>query len=213
MAATEVIAVAHTDAAHVVATIERAQPQLVVVEQALAGTESGQELMEHLHNARSSRGLDISLLPASGVDRLLSTGPGELHPLEWLTGLAQPLPPRPVRSATRVQARDEERAMVDGNQVALLDLSATGMQVRALVALRPNQHVRVVLSERGSIRSPGVVVWSRLEAGKPLRYRAGIAFTMAIEELEAKKPDEPIEAGKKAKGKKPRTPKQSRKPR
>jgi hypothetical protein len=188
-AASNVIAVAHTNVAHALEMIEQAQPQLVVVEQALAGTERGQELMEHLHNERSLRGLDISLLPASGADALLSTGPGEVDPQQWLTGLARPLPPRPVRSATRMAARAEEHVMVDGNRATLLDLSATGAQVRSLVALRPNQHVRVVLSERGSIRSAGVIVWSKLEQGKPLRYRAGVAFTSPIQEL-APKPEE-----------------------
>ncbi len=181
--ASRVLAIAHTELAQALDIIDQIQPEVVVVEQSLAGTELGQMLMERLHSERSSRGLEISLLPAEGVDRLLSTGPGDLHPQRWLTGLAQPLPPRPVRSATRVLAGGEEHVLVDGQPATLLDLSATGAQVRSSGSLRPNQHVRLVLSARSSLKAPGIVVWSKLEGGPPLHYRAGIAFTSPIPEL------------------------------
>jgi len=181
--ASHVIAVAHTDLARTLDILDQTRPEMVVVEQALAGTERGQVLMERLHTERALRGLDISLLPADGVARLLSAGPRDIHPQRWLAGLARPLPPRPPRGAARVRARDEERMSIDGHTVTLLDLSATGARVRSSGLLRPNQHVRVVLSARGSMKTPGIVVWSTLVSGPPLHYCAGIAFTAPIPEL------------------------------
>ena len=199
--ASHVIAVVYTDVVRVLGIIEQIQPEAVIVEQTLAGTEGGQVLMERLHNERFSRGLEISLLQARGVDRLLSTGPGDIHPHQWLAELAQPLPPRPKRSAARVPAQSDEHVMVDGHAALLLDLSATGVQVRSTVSLRPNQHVRVVLSARSSLKTAGVVVWSMLEGGPPMRYRAGIAFTSPIPAL-AQKGEE---AGKNEKESQPKT--------
>jgi len=181
--ASHTIAVAHTDLARTLEIIDQTCPETVVVEQALASTKSGQLLMERLHSARALRGLDISLLPADGVDQLLTAGPGGIHPQRWLTGLTSPLPPRPTRVATRVRAGHEERVMIDGDTATLLDLSTTGARVRSAGPLRPNQHVRVVLKARGSLKIPGVVVWSTLESGPPLHYHAGIAFVSPLPDL------------------------------
>lgn len=207
--ASDVIAVAHTNLEQALDAIQQTRPEVVVVEQALAGTEGGQVLMERLHNERSLRGLEISLLPPNGVDQLLSTGPGDIHPHQWLTGLARPLPPRPKRGSARTRATDAEHVLVDGHVAMLLDVSATGAQVRSSGALRPNQHVRVVLSARGSMRTPGVVVWSTLEGGRPAHYRAGIAFANPIPELEPTPQEEQKPHGsKKQKG--ARRPRKSR---
>ena len=181
--ASHVIAIAHTDLALTLDIIDQTRPEMVVVEQALVGTKLGQVLMERLHSERALRGLDISLLPADGVDRLLSTGPGSMHPQRWLTGLARPVPPRSPRGAARVRAGDGEHVFIDGHTATLLDVSTTGARVRSSEPLRPNQHVRVVLLARGLIKTPGVVVWSTLESGPPLHYRAGIAFAAPISEL------------------------------
>ncbi len=179
--ASHVIAVSHTDLARALALIDQAQPEVVVVEQSLVSTEPGLLLMEHLHSERSLRGLEISLLPAVSVDTLLSTSPGDADPQQWLTGLSRPLPPRPVRSAVRVPGSRQEKLSVDGRPATLLDVSVTGAQIESPGALRPNQHVRIALgADRGSAKAEGVVVWSSLQAGPPLHYRAGIEFKTKI---------------------------------
>jgi hypothetical protein len=99
------------------------------------------------------------------------------------------LPARPKRRATRVRAADDEVAHIDGSQVALIDLSASGAQVRSSVVLRPRQRVKFVLSpERGSVKTSGVVAWSTFEMAPAPRYRAGIAFSGAIPGLDADAP-------------------------
>jgi hypothetical protein len=111
----------------------------------------------------------------------MSSGPGDLNPQAWLSELAQALPPRPERRAARVRASADEQVLVDGQPVALIDLSAVGAQVRSNTVLKPRQRVRLVLPpERGSVKAVAVVAWSTFEIGPTPTYRAGVAFTRAI---------------------------------
>ena len=65
--------------------------------------------------------------------------------------------------------------MIDGNTAVLVDLSIGGAQVLSASVLKPNQRVRVTLTDaRGSIRVNGMVAWATFEI--PPRYRAGIEF-------------------------------------
>jgi hypothetical protein len=50
-----------------------------------------------------------------------------------------------------------------------------GAQVLSATALKPNQRVRVTLSDaRGTVRISGTIAWATFEI--PPRYRAGIEF-------------------------------------
>jgi hypothetical protein len=179
-----VIPVAHTDLSRALEMIGSRRPDVVVIEQAVAASGSGSALMARLHNERYERGIEIRLLPAERAADLMSSEPGDVHPQVWLSVLAEPLPARPQRRAARVRAREDEQAMIDGAPVALLDVSANGLQVRSTMVLRPQQRVRVVLPpERGSVKTAAVVAWSTFEIGPTPQYRAGIAFTRAIPNL------------------------------
>jgi len=164
--------------------IDAAQPDVVVIEQAVAGSGPGSALMDRLHSERYLRGTEVRLLPPDrAADLMASSGPGELHPQAWLAVLAQALPPRPERRAARVRALQDERAFIDGQAVTLLDLSAVGAQVRSPTVLRPKQRIRLVLpAERGALKAVAVVAWSTFEIGPTPTYRAGVAFTRAIPE-------------------------------
>jgi PilZ domain len=179
-----VIPVAHTDVSQALEMIGTMCPEVVVIEQAIAASASGSELMYRLHNERYERGIEIRLLPAERAADLMSSQPGDVHPQVWLTVLAEPLPARPQRRAPRVAARDDEQLFIDGVAVTLLDLSANGAQVRSTMVLRPQQRIRIVLPpERGSVRTAAVVAWSKFEIGPTPQYRAGIAFSNAIPAL------------------------------
>ena len=140
--------------------------------------------MARLHTERYTRGIEVRLLPPERAADLMSSEPGDVHPQVWLTVLANPLPSRPQRRAPRIRTGENEEAFVDGTPVALLDVSASGAQVRSSMVLRPQQRVKIVLSEeRGSVKTSGVVAWSTFEMAPTPRYRAGIAFTDAIPSL------------------------------
>ena len=179
-----VIPVAHTDLSQALEMIGSRRPEVVVIEQAVAASGSGSALMARLHNERYERGIEIRLLPAERAADLMSSEPGDVHPLVWLSVLAEPLPARPQRRAARVRARDDEQALIDGAPVTLLDVSSNGLQVRSSLVLRPQQRVRVVLPpERGSVKMAAVVAWSTFEIGPTPQYRAGLAFTRAIPDI------------------------------
>ncbi|HLG57364.1 MAG TPA: PilZ domain-containing protein [Vicinamibacterales bacterium] len=179
-----VTAILHTDLSQALEMIGTRQPQVVVIEQAVAASGSGSALMARLHIERFTRGIEVRLLPPERAADLMSSEPGDVHPQVWLSVLAEPLPARPQRRARRIRVRDDEQAFIDGTPVVLLDLSAVGAQVCSPTVLRPQQRVRVVLSpERGSVKTAAVVAWSTFEAGPTPRYRAGIAFTNSIPNL------------------------------
>jgi hypothetical protein len=176
-----VIPVAHTDLSEALEMIGTRRPDVVVIEQAVAASGSGSALMARLHNERYERGIEVRLLPAERAADLMSSEPGDVHPQEWLSVLAEPLPARPQRRAARVRAREDEQVFIDGAPVTLLDLSASGAQVRSSIVLRPQQRIRVAMPpERGSVKTAAVVAWSTFEIGPRPQYRAGIAFTRAI---------------------------------
>ena len=177
----QVISIPPTDLAFAMELIAEAQPEVVVIEQAVAANGDGSALMDRLHNERYLRGTEVRLLPADRAAALMASGPGELDPHTWLSGLAQALPPRPERRAARVRAQADEQALIDGQPVTLIDLSAVGAQVRSSAVLKPRQRIRLVLPpERGSVKAVAVVAWSTFEIGPTPTYRAGVAFTRAI---------------------------------
>jgi len=177
----QVISIPLTDLACAIELIGEAQPDVVVIEQAVAADGAGSALMDRLHNERYLRGTEVRLLPPDRAADLMSSGPGDLDPQAWLQALAQALPPRPERRAARVPAMADEQALIDGQPVTLIDLSAVGAQVRSHTVLRPRQRIRLVLPpERGSVRAVAVVAWSTFEIGPTPTYRAGVAFTRAI---------------------------------
>ena len=180
----QVIAVPLTDLAFAIDLIGEAQPEVVVIEQAVAATDAGSTLMDRLHSERYLRGTEVRLLtPDRAANLLMASGPGDVHPQAWLSDLAHALPPRPERRAQRIRAAEDEQILVDGAPVTLIDLSAVGAQVRSQTVLKPRQRIRVVLApERGSLKAVAVVAWSTFEIGPTPTYRAGVAFTRAIPE-------------------------------
>jgi len=179
-----VIAVPLTDLAFAIELIGEAQPEVVVIEQAVAASGDGSTLMDRLHSERYLRGTQVRLLPPDRAAALIASGPGDAPPQAWLADLAHALPPRPERRAQRIRAADDEQVLVDGQPVRLIDLSAVGAQVRSETVLKPRQRIRVVLApERGSVKAVAVVAWSTFEIGPTPTYRAGVAFTRAIPDL------------------------------
>jgi hypothetical protein len=69
---------------------------------------------------------------------------------------------------------------VDGTQGWLIDLSSSGAQVLASIAMKPNRLVKVSLPVGDKTLSlKGKIVWARIEPaqkGGALKYRAGVIF-------------------------------------
>ena len=89
---------------------------------------------------------------------------------------------RGTRRAPRYRMKDGIEILVDGNAAALVDVSTVGAQVLCPNVLRPNQRVRMTLTDqKGAIRCNGSIAWASLELpkGLPPRYRAGIDLSGA----------------------------------
>jgi hypothetical protein len=84
-----------------------------------------------------------------------------------------------TRRAPRVRMVDKVEIIIDGNPASLVELSAVGAQVVSPTILKPNQRVRIVLTDEGNtIRVSAAVAWAAYEIPPGVRpqYRAGIEF-------------------------------------
>jgi len=91
---------------------------------------------------------------------------------------APPLDQRGTRRAQRFKVNGQVDILVDGNPAALVDISIVGAQVVSTALLKPNQRIRMGLTDdRGDVRFRGTVAWASFEISpKGPRYRAGIEF-------------------------------------
>ena len=92
---------------------------------------------------------------------------------------AAPLDQTGTRRAPRYKIAAKVDILLDGGPSALIDLSTVGAQVMSPGALKPNQRVRIGLSdEKANLRFNGSVAWASFEIppGSGPRYRAGIEF-------------------------------------
>jgi hypothetical protein len=91
---------------------------------------------------------------------------------------AQPLDQRGTRRAPRFKVAGQVDVLVDGNPAVLVDISTVGAQVVSTGVLKPNQRLRMALSDQGGdIRFRASVAWASFEiSAKGPRYRAGIEF-------------------------------------
>jgi len=109
---------------------------------------------------------DASLAPPPGLAAESSDAP------------ALPEVPRGTRGTTRIRMEAGLEISVDGNAATLVDLSGVGAQVISSAALKPNQRIRLALTDdAASVRLGGSVVWASFEISKNgPRYRAGVQF-------------------------------------
>jgi hypothetical protein len=89
-----------------------------------------------------------------------------------------PLDQRGTRRAPRFRIVDGVEVTIDGNVAVLLDLSVVGAQVVSPTILKPNQRVRMAMTDgKKPIRFSAGVAWAAFELAKTgPRYRAGIEF-------------------------------------
>ena len=95
---------------------------------------------------------------------------------------AQPLDQRGTRRAPRFKIAAHVDILVDGNVASLVDLSLIGAQVVSQTILRPNQRVRLALTDDvGNVRFNASVAWASFVMPPKFgpRYRAGLEFVDA----------------------------------
>jgi hypothetical protein len=177
----ELLAFTDADALRALEIITKRRPALIALERAFAATPRGAALINRIKADPTLQRSEVRVVaPDADLTRGPSRSSGNAAPAA--TAVAEPLQPldqRGTRRAPRVRIRGDVGVMVDGNPAALIDMSTLGAQVVSATILKPNQRVRMSMSDdHGSIRFNAAVAWASFEIppNSGPRYRAGIEF-------------------------------------
>jgi hypothetical protein len=184
----ELLAFADVEALRALEVITKRRPGIVALERVFAATPRGAALINRIKADPSLQESDIRVVSLDTDFSRLSTrttAPPEVKSgskgKAKLAAVAStaPLDQRGTRRAPRVKIKGEIGVMVDGNHAVLVDLSAVGAQLVSTTILKPNQRVRISMSDdHGSIRFNASVAWASFEIppNSGPRYRSGIEF-------------------------------------
>ena len=181
----ELLTFTDADALGALEVITQRKPATVAVEQLFAATPRGAALIKRIKADAALRGCEIREVSPAGSSRILrkrSVEPAD-DPGAGAAAVAAvaaaALDVTGTRRAPRFKVDELVEVLVDGNLASVVDLSTEGAQVLSPTVLKPNQRVRVALSdEQGVLRFNAAIAWASFEipsTGGP-RYRAGIQF-------------------------------------
>ena len=176
----ELITFADTDALLALETISRRQPRLVMLEKGFAETSRGAALINRLKADPKLAQVEIRIVarktagtPDGGMTAPL---PGSAPAVSTPGGA---LDYRGTRRAPRYKMAAGVETDINGKTATVIDISTIGAQVVSPTILKPNQRVRVTLSdEQGQVRCQAVVAWAAFEMPPESapHYRAGLQF-------------------------------------
>ena len=180
------LAFADVEALRALEAITKRRPAVVALERVFAGTPRGAALINRIKADPSLQQSEIRVVAIdTDFARLASRAPAAKAAPSGTKAKAAATPSavrldqRGTRRAPRVRIGGQIGVMVDGNHAVLVDLSAVGAQLVSTTILKPNQRVRVSMSDdHGSIRFNASVAWASFEIppNSGPRYRAGIEF-------------------------------------
>lgn len=168
------------DALEALDHIIRQRPRIIALEREFSTSSRGTALVNRIkddpnlvecevrivaHDSEFSR---VAAAPKRPAHAAVAVAVDEPKPALYQTG---------TRRAPRVRIAEGVEVLIDGNTALLVDLSVVGAQVVSGTVLKPNQRVRLALSDgQGVIRCSGAVAWASFEMpkGLPTRYRAGV---------------------------------------
>lgn len=181
----EVLEFSDQDPLRALEAIVTRKPQVVALERLFAATPRGAALINRIKSDPSLAVAEIRIVSHDSDYVRVSRRPRQTAEgavvVEAPPQPAQPLDWRGTRRSPRIRIADNVEVLVDGNPAGLVDLSAIGAQVISQVVLRPNQRVRVALSDDlGVLRFNASVAWASFEIREGAgRYRAGLEFADA----------------------------------
>jgi hypothetical protein len=186
----EVLVFSDTDALRALEVITKRRPRVVALERLFAATPRGAALINRIKADPSLVESEIRVIahdsdytrvsPRKPTKGAPTPSPGMMAAPATTT--APPLDQRGTRRAPRFKIAAQVDIAVDGNAATLVDLSRVGAQVVTDTPVKPNQRVRMMLSDPvGVVRFNASVAWARFEisAGNGPRYRAGLDFVDA----------------------------------
>ncbi len=176
----ELLAFSDAEALRALEVISRRHPATVVVEQVFAKTPRGAALINRI---KADPTLTQSVIRIVGRDAVEppAAPPASPEPeaARAPTIPAAPLDQRGTRRAPRYKMAGSVELVADGNIVTVVDLSIIGAQIVSNVVLKPNQRLRVIMTDdQATMRFAALVAWAAFEIppkSNP-RYRAGVEF-------------------------------------
>ncbi len=162
------------DALEALDHIIRHKPRIIAVERLFAAGPRGVALLNRIKADPSLADCELRIIARE--DTAIEVA--ERAPI-GTAGAPVALDRHGTRRARRVAMAEGVEVLIDGNPAMLIDLSVLGGQAVSTKVLKPNQRVRVTLSDaRGIIRCAGAIMWSSFEMPKGVapRYRVGIEF-------------------------------------
>jgi hypothetical protein len=157
-------------------------PRVLALDRAFAATARGAALVRRVKAEEPASATDIRVLAedADSQPLILSS---RFATVESVVRASYPLDYCGTRRALRFDVMNSVRLAVNGERGRLVNLSFAGAQVVLPMRVRPDEELRVTLTEPevdDSLRVHGVVAWSAVEpTGPVVIYRAGMAFVDA----------------------------------
>lgn len=166
-----------TDALQAIDAILGRRPRVVVLDHAFANTARGAALVARVKSELQLAATEVRVLIEDEERMPLVLTMSATAPEKALIDTSRPLDHAGTRRAVRFPM-NRRNVMVNGEPSELVDLSVTGAQVVVTTRLRPNEVLRLVLTD-GAIdaRCQGTVIWSvALLEQRAMQYRAGVEF-------------------------------------
>jgi hypothetical protein len=169
---------ADTDSLKALALIATTRPKIVALNPTFADTARGAALVAQLKSDSDLSDIDLRVLIEDEQRVPLVIADHATSAETALLEISRPLSRAGTRAALRY-VMDRRPIVVNGESSALIDLSVTGAQVLLPTRVRPNEPVRLVLSdETREGRIPGPIVWSvAVPTGGSIQYRAGVKLS------------------------------------
>jgi hypothetical protein len=173
--------------------IAKRRPQVIALERLFAATPRGAALINRIKADPKLEQSEIRVISHDGDHSRVSSrqrlpGPPQSGGAIVTVAVAAPTPQsldqRGTRRAPRFKLSATFGALLDGNAATMIDLSTIGAQVVSAVVLKPNQVVRMAISDdHDHVRFNAAVVWASFEIppNSGPRYRAGMKFIDADE--------------------------------
>jgi hypothetical protein len=184
----ELLAFSEADALAALETILKRRPPVVALERLFAATPRGAALINRIKADPALVDTEIRVIAHDSDHMRVSA---RLRPQEPETEApmivveppeVQGLDQRGTRRAPRFKIAGMFGALLDGNAATIVDISTIGAQVVSSVMLKPNQVVKMAISDdHASLRFNAAVAWASFEIppNSGPRYRAGIKFVDA----------------------------------
>ncbi len=159
------------------------RPHVVALERLFAATPRGAALINRIKADPTLVDTEIRIISHDSDHMRVSA---RLRPPDAEPMLLEEDPPDPqtldqrgTRRAPRFKVAGTFGALLDGNAASVIDISTIGAQVVSSVVLKPNQVVKMALSDdHDSLRFNAAVAWASFEIppNSGPRYRAGMKF-------------------------------------